>query len=119
MPIAANNLVQSEDALSHLLVGASRDGRPVHLGDFASVERRYSDPDYVVRVNGESTVLLAIEMQEGHNIVKFGDDVRAKLAQLRTTLPPDLGIEAIADQPDHVQHRMMEFGPSFSLRSPR
>ena len=81
---------QSEDALSRLLVGSSPDGRPVHLGDFATVDRRYSDPDFVVRVDGESTVLLAIEMQEGHNIVKFGDKIRAKLAQLRATLPPDL-----------------------------
>src|SRR4030095_15396622 len=41
VPIAANNLLTSEDALSRLLVGTSRDGRPVHLGDFATVERRY------------------------------------------------------------------------------
>lgn len=115
VPIAANNLVQSEDALSHLLVGASRDGRPVHLGDFATVERRYRDPDFMVRVDGDNTVLLAVEMQEGHNIVKFGDDVRAKLAQLRTTLPQDLSIEAIADQPEHVQHRMIEFGREFLI----
>jgi len=115
VPIAANNLLASEDALSQLLVGASRDGRPVHVGDFATVDRRYADPDFVVRVDGENTVLLAIEMQEGHNIVKFGDKVRQKLAQLRATLPPDLVIQPIADQPDHVQHRMIEFGREFLI----
>ena len=115
VPIAADNLVSSEDALSRLLVGTSRDGRPVHLGDFAAVERRYADPQLVVRVDGESTVLLAIEMQEGHNIVKFGDDVRQKLAELRPTLPPDLVIQPIADQPAHVQQRMMEFGREFLI----
>src|SRR5262249_26350354 len=84
VPIAANNLLASEDALSRLLVGTSRDGRPVHLGDFATVDRRYTDPQFVARVDGESTVLLAVEMQEGHNIVKFGDKVREKLSELRT-----------------------------------
>jgi multidrug efflux pump subunit AcrB/outer membrane protein TolC len=115
VPIAANNLLGSEDALSRLLVGSSRDGRPVHVGDLATVERRYADPDFVVRVDGESTVLLAIEMQEGHNIVKFGDKVREKLTQLRSTLPPDLVIQPIADQPEHVQHRMIEFGREFLI----
>ncbi|MGH9885750.1 MAG: efflux RND transporter permease subunit, partial [bacterium] len=115
VPIAANNLLASEDALAGLLVGSSHDGRPVHLGDFATVQRQYADPQFVVRVDGESTVLLAIEMQEGHNIVKFGDEVRAKLTQLRATLPPDLVIQPIADQPDHVQHRMIEFGREFLI----
>jgi multidrug efflux pump subunit AcrB/outer membrane protein TolC len=115
VPIAANNLLSSEDALSRLLVGSSRDGRPVYLADFATVERRYTDPQFVVRVDGESTVLLAVEMQEGHNIVKFGDEVRAKLAELRATLPPDLVIQPIADQPEHVQHRMIEFGREFLI----
>lgn len=115
VPIAANSLLPSEGALSSLLVGASRDGRPVHLGDFATVERRYADPQFLVRVDGESTVLLAVEMQEGHNIVKFGDEVRAKLAELRATLPPDLVIQPIADQPEHVQHRMIEFGREFLI----
>ena len=115
VPIDANSLLPSEDALSHLLVGTSRDGRPVHVGDFATVERRYADPQFEVRVDGESTVLLAIEMQEGHNIVKFGDEVRAKLAQVRSALPPDLIIQPIADQPAHVQQRMIEFGREFLI----
>ncbi len=115
VPIVANSLLPNEDALSRLLVGTSRDGRPVHLGDFAAVERRYADAQFEVRVDGESSVLLAIEMQEGHNIVKFGDDVRAKLARLRRTLPPDLVIQPVADQPAQVQHRMIEFGREFLI----
>ena len=115
VPIAAKNMLTSEDALSRLLVGTSRDGRPVRVGDFADVERRYTDPQFVVRVDGESTVLLAVEMQEGHNIVKFGDEVRRKLAELRPTLPADLVIQPIADQPEHVQHRMVEFGREFLI----
>jgi len=115
VPITATSLLATEDALSRLLVGTSRDGRPVHLGDFATVERRYADPQFAVRVDGESTVLLAIEMQEGRNIVKFGDEVREKLAQLRATLPPDLVIQPIADQPEHVQRRMIEFGREFLI----
>ena len=115
VPIESQNLLASQDALPGLVVGTSRDGHPAHLGDFATVERRYTDPDFVVRVDGESTVLLAIEMQEGNNIVKFGDDVRGKLAELRATLPADLVMQPIADQPAHVQRRMAEFGREFLI----
>src|SRR4051812_34986620 len=59
VPIAADNLVASEDALSRLLVGSSPDGRPLHLGDFARVDRGYTDADVHVRVDGEPTALLA------------------------------------------------------------
>ena len=115
VPIASQSLLESQQALERLLVGSSRDGRPVHVGDFATVERRYADPSFLVRVDGETTVLLAIEMQEGHNIVQFGDRVRDKLAELKSTLPPDLVIQPIADQPAHVQHRMFEFGREFLI----
>lgn len=115
VPIDARSLLTSQDELSRLLVGTSRDGRPVHVADLATVDRRYADPSLVVRVDGEPTVLLAVEMQEGHNIVEFGNQVRAKLEQLRSTLPPDLVIQQIADQPQHVQRRMLEFGREFLL----
>src|SRR3982751_1319984 len=115
VPIDARSLLASEEELSRLLVGSSRDGRPVHVGDFATVDRRYADPSLAVRVDGEPTILLAVEMQEGHNIVEFGGKVRDKLAQLRSTLPPDLVIQPIADQPEHVQHRMIEFGREFFI----
>jgi len=115
IPIDARSLLTSENELSRLLIATSRDGRPVHLGDFATIDRRYADPSFAVRVDGEPTVLLAVEMQEGHNIVAFGNEIRAKLAALRSTLPPDLVIQPIADQPEHVQHRMIEFGREFLI----
>ena len=116
VPIAANNLVGERGCA--LAVCSS--GARAMAGPFTSAtSRRWSDatadPEFVVRVDGETTVLLAIEMQEGHNIVKFGDNVREKLAQLRATLPPDLVIQPIADQPEHVQRRMIEFGREFLI----
>src|SRR5439155_23824358 len=57
----------------------------------------------------------AVEMQDGNNIVRFGAAVRAKGAQLRSQLPPDLQVDAIADQPANVAHRMTEFGREFLI----
>jgi multidrug efflux pump subunit AcrB/outer membrane protein TolC len=115
VPIRTTGLLTTPDALSRLLVATSRDGRPVYLGDFASVERRVEDPSYLVRVDGEDAALLSVEMQEGHNIVQFGKEVRAKVAEVQKTLPAGLTIEAIADQPAAVETRMIHFGREFLI----
>jgi multidrug efflux pump subunit AcrB len=116
VPIRSDGLFEKEADLRSLLVGTSRDGRPVYLGDFATVERRFSDhPDLLTRVDGRSAVAMSVEMQEGNNIVEFGDAVRAKLAEVRATLPPDLRVELIADQPEVVHTTMLHFGRELTI----
>jgi len=115
VPIRTAGLLDSPNELAHLLVATSRDGRPVYLGDFATVERREQDPSLVVRVDGEDAALLGVEMQEGRNIVAFGAAVRAKVAEVQRTLPAGLVVEAVADQPVAVQQRMLAFGREFLI----
>jgi len=115
VPIRATGLFGEEAELRRLLVGTSRGEQPVYLGDFATVERRFQDPSYVVRVDGQGSVLLSVEMQEGHNIVRFGGEVRDKLAQVRRQLPPDVRVDLITDQPTAVEHRMLDFGSEFLI----
>ena len=115
VPLRTVSLFDEASDLKRLLVGSARDGRPAYLGDFVQVERRFEDPSYLVRVNGADAVVLSVEMQEGHNIVHFGKEVRAKVAEVRRELPADLRIEAIADQPVNVARRMTEFGREFLI----
>ena len=113
-PIEASGAFQSEGQIRRVMIDISRTGQPVYIGDLADVQRVYKDPSQYVRVDGERAVLLAIEMQEGNNIVDFGDAVRAALDRLRPELPPDLKIDLVADQPrvvaDRVQGFIREFG---------
>jgi multidrug efflux pump subunit AcrB/outer membrane protein TolC len=115
VPMRTTGLFSREAELTRLLVGTSRDGRPAYVGDFARVERGYADPSIVVRVDGQQAILLSVEMQEGNNIVSFGSAVRQKLAEVRRTLPPDLTIDLVSDQPAAVQHRMADFAREFVL----
>ena len=109
-------LFKSEEQIRKLMVDVSRKtGAPVYLGDLADVTRRYQDPDQLVRYNGQKAVLLSIEMQEGFNIVDFGNEIRATLAQMRTELPPDLKIDLIADQPRVVDERVTRFIEEFGI----
>lgn len=115
IPLRTEGLYQVEDQIKRQIVGASpRTGQPIYLGDFATVARRYKEPETLLRVNGEPALLLSLEMNEGFNIVNFGDEVRARIEKLRADLPPDLKITTVADQPrivrERVGHFLMEFG---------
>jgi len=41
-------------------------------------------------------------MHEGNNIVDFGNTLRATLKNVQTTLPPDVKLDLVADQPKVV-----------------
>lgn len=113
-PLKTTGLFQTEDQIRRVMVDVSRTGQPVYLGDLARVERRYQDPESLIRYQGERALMFSVEMQEGHNIVDFGRELRGRLERIRTTLPPDLKLDLIADQPrvveDRVSHFFREFG---------
>lgn len=115
IPLRTGGLYEAEDQIKRQIVGASsRTGQPIYLGDFATVTRQYKEPESLLRVNGTPALLLSLEMNEGYNIVDFGDQVRARLATLQLELPPDLRIVTVADQPrvvrERIGHFLVEFG---------
>jgi len=103
------------DQVRNLMVDVSRTGEPVYLRDFANVERRYEDPVFLTRINGEPSIMVSVEMQRGKNIIELGDQVSAALARLRPLLPPDLKIDLVTDQPSVVKERMENMGHEFLL----
>ena len=90
-------------------------GLPIYLKDIAEVRRVYEDPGQYVRIDGEPSILLSVEMQEGHNIVAFGDALQARLNEVRKTLPPDLHLNLIANQPRVVGERVGDFFREFAI----
>ncbi|MFT3780688.1 MAG: efflux RND transporter permease subunit [Nibricoccus sp.] len=89
--------------------------RVVRIGDVATVERRLSDPESLIRVNGQddAALLLSVEMQPGNNIVEFGKQIETRLAETQKLLPGDVKIHVINDQPgvvaDSINHFIREF----------
>lgn len=114
-PIQTTGAFQTEDQIRHLMVDVTRTGQPVYMGDLAGVERVYKDPTEFARSRGERALLLSVEMQEGNNIVDFGNELHASLDTLRPLLPPDLKIDMVADQPTVVAHRVKDFIREFAI----
>jgi multidrug efflux pump subunit AcrB len=66
-------------------------------------------------VNGNNAMMLAIQMQEGNNIVKFGEEVTAKLAEVERLLPADVRLTTIVNQPKLVDENITHFIREFFL----
>ena len=115
VPLRTTGLFTTEDQIRSVLVDVSRTGQPVYIRDFADVERRYQDPAFVVRYDGEPSVLLSIEMQKGKNIVELWDQLSEVFDRLKTILPPDVHLDLVANQPAVVKERIASLGHEFLL----
>ena len=115
IPLRTTGLFNTEEEIRNVLVDVSRTGEPVYIRDFAEVERRYQDPTFVVRYDGEPCLLLSVEMQKGKNIVELGERIQEVFTRLNTLLPPDIRIDLIANQPEVVKERITHLGHEFML----
>jgi multidrug efflux pump subunit AcrB/outer membrane protein TolC len=115
VPINSGGRLQTEDQIRQIMVDVSPTGQPVYVSDLAHVERLYKDPSEYARIGGEQTILLAVEMHEGNNIVDFGHTLHATLNQIQATLPPDVKLDMVADQPRVVSERINDFFREFGI----
>jgi multidrug efflux pump subunit AcrB/outer membrane protein TolC len=115
VPIESGGRLKTEDEIRQITVDVSPTGQPVHIGDVADVERVYKDPTEYARYDGEQAILLSVEMHEGNNIVDFGNTLRATLKNVQATLPPDVKLDLVADQPKVVSERIGDFFREFGI----
>jgi len=102
-----------EKDLEEQIIIATPGGNIVRLKDIARVERRYDDPDNYIRNNGNNALLLSLEMQEGNNIVQYGEEVQEVLKEFREKIPGDIKVNVISNQPDVVAHSISHFMKEF------
>lgn len=95
------------------IVGTSKTGDVVHLGDIATLKREYADPTTNIEVNGHKAIIVAVQMNEGNNIVWFGDDINKKIDEVSKQLPSNVKMTTIVNQPkmvsDNISHFLWEF----------
>ncbi|SHM95215.1 efflux RND transporter permease subunit [Chitinophaga sp. CF418] len=114
-PLYTNGYYNTETDLASQIVGTSQSGAVVKLGDVASLKRDYADPQSIITVNGNKAMMLSIQMQEGNNIVKFGEDVNRKIEDARKVIPSPVKITTIVNQPHVVDENISHFIREFFL----
>ena len=95
-------------------------GAVLRLRDIATIERRYPKPEQYVRFyrhgaetqntyDNPNALIVSMEMEPGNNIVAFGDKVEEVLQQARQSLPPDIQLHRVTDQPKVVDDSVRSF----------
>lgn len=115
VPMRTTGIFNSENEIRNVLVDVSKDGHPAYIKDFAKVERRYEDPTFMVRYDGDPCLLLSVEMQKGKNIVELGEQLDTVFKRLKVLLPPDVQLDLVANQPGVVKERITSLSHEFLL----
>lgn len=95
--------------LENMTVMNTPAGDVVRLRDVADVKREFAANESYVTTEGNKCVVLSVEMKEGRNIVKMGEEVKAELAEFEKTLPEDVNICTITDQSKVVDDSIFGF----------
>lgn len=80
------------------------------LADVAAIRRGYEDPPSTLfRYRGEEAVGLSVGMKQGANIIDFGAELGAVIAEAQAALPIGIDIHQVADQPHVVDEAVSHF----------
>ncbi len=88
--------MESADAFNALIV-ADVKGSPVRVHDIGSVVDGEEEPRTISRLDGRNAVSLLIRKQSGTNTVAVADAVKARLAEIKKGLPPDIEFDVVRD----------------------
>ena len=93
----------SASELGNLIVKTTTGGAGVRVSDVAEVEQSTMPVYTMVTANGKPSVLLNIARQPASNTVAVADAIAAKVALLKSSLPPGVRLVPFYDQSELVR----------------
>ncbi|UNM07272.1 MAG: efflux RND transporter permease subunit [Planctomycetales bacterium] len=98
-----------EDIRRLPVTGAGGAGQ-LRIGDLGDVYYGYEDPtDHIIRVDGKPAVLVSVVMKSGRNVMQLGEQINAELDAIRDSIPGDLELTVVHDQPEQVEIQIGNF----------
>jgi HAE1 family hydrophobic/amphiphilic exporter-1 len=99
--------IDKVEDFAQLIVGNVH-GRPLTIGDIATVTDSFVEPRNLARLDGNPAVSLLIRKQSGTNTVEVIDHIKERLAQLKPVLPPDITLEVVRDHSRFIKKSIDE-----------
>lgn len=115
VPLYTKGYYGKEQQIANQVIGSSKTGEVVRLGDVASLQRSYAEPATQTLINGKKSIILAIQMLEGNNIVQFGEAVTNITRQAQQSFPSGVHITAVVNQPQIVDENISHFIREFFI----
>jgi hydrophobic/amphiphilic exporter-1 (mainly G- bacteria), HAE1 family len=82
---------------------ARPEGRPVRLGEIATVREGFADARQVARYDGQPAVGIAVQRRTDANTVTTAEGVLRELEAIRATLPPGASIAVVRDSSEFIR----------------
>jgi CzcA family heavy metal efflux pump len=95
--------VRTPEEIARIVVKTSKEGVPIRLGDIAKVGPSEAPVYTIVTADGKPAVLLSVNRQPESNTLQVAREVRDKISELRSALPPGTHLELFYDQSTIVQ----------------
>jgi HAE1 family hydrophobic/amphiphilic exporter-1/multidrug efflux pump len=106
--VTAQSRLQTADQFRAIVLRANTDGANVKLGDVARVEIGAETASSISRYNGKPAAGMAIKLAPGANALQTVRDVKAELARLSGTFPPDIKVAYPLDSTPFVNLSIRE-----------
>ncbi len=90
------------------VIVSAKAGTPIRIRDLGEVVDGTEEPRTISRFNRENAISMLVRKQSGTNTVKVVDAVKAHLAEISRTLPPDYKIQTVRDQSRFIRRSFEE-----------
>jgi hydrophobic/amphiphilic exporter-1 (mainly G- bacteria), HAE1 family len=94
--------IEASELFNDIIV-ANVNGTPIRIRDVGRVEDSFAEPTTWNMIGGKEAVVLDIRRQTGTNTLEVIDAAKAKIAQLKSTLPPGITIQVIRDNSTFIK----------------
>jgi hydrophobic/amphiphilic exporter-1 (mainly G- bacteria), HAE1 family len=99
--------IEQSDKFNNLII-ANHKGSPIRVRDVGRAEDSMEEPRSLTTLDGDNAVSLFVRKQSGTNTVQVVDNIVARLAELRASLPVDIQTDLIQDQSRFIRKSMEE-----------
>lgn len=102
--------IDSVAAIENILVSTSSNGSVTYLRDVATVSRGFQDPaSMLIRYNGEPALAIGVSNVTGANVVKMGEGIDEKLAEIDGMRPIGMELHEFYHQGKIVDASIQDF----------
>jgi multidrug efflux pump subunit AcrB len=100
----------SIDDIKAMLIPVGDGSQLVYLGDITNIKKDYKQPyTQKVRVNGKDAISLHINLKDGANIIKLGNDVQSVINKWEAILPVGLELTRLASMDTYIDNKIDDF----------
>jgi hydrophobe/amphiphile efflux-1 (HAE1) family protein len=94
--------LRNPDAFNDLVV-ATRGNSPIRIRDIGRVADTGEDPTSVSTLDGRPALTVAVRKQSGVNTVALADAIKARMAEIQLTLPPNVEVRLVRDDSEFIK----------------